>query len=297
MAKNKYYIKNMELIGYHDLQDRPGFQMAMQVVDGRYYLYISHFRHSGWTIMEVTDPEHPRFVKFMEGPGLIGQCTNKIQVADGLMICALGTGIPFLHGIAADDPYLAGVYIYDIKDPENPKFLSYWNAGEPQACDNICLGVHRFFYNGGRYVHLSSTCDGYSNMIYRILDIEDPSKPVEVGRWWLPEQWDAGLLEKDKPPMDFPLSLPGMHGPPYVKGNYAYCGYNGAGMVILDISNIKVPSSSAIFPFSRLWGANFQGPGVIPFCRCRSVRMQFSPTRENDSPALPKILSKMWHNR
>ena len=127
-----------------------------------------------------------------------------------------------MHGIGKDDPYMAGLYIFDVKeDPENPKFLSYWNASEPQACDNICLGVHRFFYNGGRYAHLSSTCDGYSNMIYRILDLSDPANPVEAGRWWMPEQWDAGILDKNKPPMDFPLSLPGMHGPPYVKGNYA----------------------------------------------------------------------------
>ena len=95
MERGKSYINNMELIGYHDLAGRPGFQMAMQEIDGRYYLYVSHFRHSGWTILEVTDPEHPRFVRFIEGPNLSGQCTNKIQVADGLMLCAMGTGIPF----------------------------------------------------------------------------------------------------------------------------------------------------------------------------------------------------------
>ena len=111
MNIGKHYIKNMELIGYHDLQDRPGFQMAMQEVEGRYYLYVSHFRHSGWTILEVTDPAAPRFVRFLPGPELSGQVTNKIQVADGLMLCALGTGIPFLHGIGADDPYIAGLQI------------------------------------------------------------------------------------------------------------------------------------------------------------------------------------------
>src|SRR4030042_3152379 len=111
MPENKSYIKNMELIGFHDLQDRPGFQMAMQEVDGKYYLYVSHFRHPGWTILEVTDPASPRLVRFMEGPSLSGQVTKKIQVADGLMLCALGTGTAFLHGIAAADPYLPGLHI------------------------------------------------------------------------------------------------------------------------------------------------------------------------------------------
>ncbi len=266
MLNKKHYAKNVECVGYHDLKDRPGFQMALQESNGKYYLYISHFRHSGWTILDVTEPETPRFVRFIEGPDLAGQCTNKIQVADGLMLCALGTGIPFLHNIGADDPYKAGLYIFDVKkDPENPKFLSYWNAGESQACDNICLGVHRFFYNGGRYAHLSSTCDGYSNMIYRILDLQDPKNPVEAGRWWMPEQWDAGILEKDKPPMDFPLSLPGIHGPPYVKGNYAYCGYNGAGMVILDISDIAVPRLVGHLPTYPPLGGKLAG------ARCHTV--------------------------
>ena len=72
MPKDKYYIKNMELIGYHDLKDRPGFQMAAQVVDGRYYLYVSHFRHSGWTILDVTDPESPPVCKVYGRPGPYG---------------------------------------------------------------------------------------------------------------------------------------------------------------------------------------------------------------------------------
>ncbi len=55
MAKPAF-SKNIEQIGYHDLQGRPGFQMAMQEVDGRYYLYAAHFKHPGWTILDVTDP-------------------------------------------------------------------------------------------------------------------------------------------------------------------------------------------------------------------------------------------------
>ena len=264
--EGNYYSKNVELIGYHDLKDRPGFQMALQEANGRYYLYVSHFRHSGWTILDVTDPVNPRFVRFVEGPQLSGQVTNKLQVADGLMLCALGTGIPFLHGIGADDPYIAGLQIFDVKtDPENPRLLSTWVAGEAQACDDICLGVHRFFYNGGRYAHLSSTCDGYSNMIYRILDIADPENPVEVGRWWWPDQFEKGILKDKRPVGDKPLSLPGMHGPPYVKGNLAYCGYNGAGVVILDISDVRNPELVGHLPVYPTLGGKLSG------ARCHTV--------------------------
>jgi len=30
--------------------------MAMQVVDQRWYLYLGHFWHQGWMIMDVTEP-------------------------------------------------------------------------------------------------------------------------------------------------------------------------------------------------------------------------------------------------
>ncbi len=92
MAKKEAFAKNIEVLGYHDLDGRPGFQMAMQEVDGRYYLYLAHFKHSGWTILDVTDPAKPEYLKFVPGPDKPGQVTLKIQVADGLMITALQQG-------------------------------------------------------------------------------------------------------------------------------------------------------------------------------------------------------------
>jgi len=237
MAKGKGYAKNVELIGYQDLDGKPGFQMAMQEVKGKYYLYMAHFKHSGWTIVDVTEPSRPRYVKFVPGPDKAGQGTPKIQVADGIMVTALGGSLPMLHGTKFGDPYDDGIYIWDVKDPGNPKWLSHWKTGAVGG-----MGVHRFYYAGGRYVHLSASCPGFSGLIYRIIDIKDPTKPVEAGRWWLPEQWEAGIVkpkgtETDEARMD----RPSLHGPPYIKGNLAYCSYGGAGMVILDISDITLP--------------------------------------------------------
>jgi hypothetical protein len=56
----KGIAKNMDLVGYHNMENRPGFQMAMQVVDNRWYLYCAHYRHQGWTIMDVTHPAVPK---------------------------------------------------------------------------------------------------------------------------------------------------------------------------------------------------------------------------------------------
>ncbi len=228
MTQNKGYLKNIELIGFHNLENRPAFQMAMQEVGGRYYLYTASYRNAGWSILEVTDPSNPRYVQFLKSPKP-EQGTPKIQVADGIMV----TAVAVIHAPGTD----SGIYIWDVKtDPENPKFLTYWASGMEAG------GVHRFFYNGGRYVHLSCSCKGFSGMIYRIVDIIDPRKPVEVGRWWWPEQWEAGVLPPKEPlPHYAMMNRPGLHGPPYVKGNLAYLSYGGAGMVILDISDITVP--------------------------------------------------------
>ena len=80
--KKQAFAKNIEVLGYNDLDGRPGFQMAMQIVDGRYYLYLAHFKHCGWTILDVTDPRDIKYLKWVPGPDKPGQVTLKIQVAD-----------------------------------------------------------------------------------------------------------------------------------------------------------------------------------------------------------------------
>jgi hypothetical protein len=255
------FAKNIEVLAYHDLDGRPGFQMAMQVVDGRYYLYLAHFFHSGWTIIDVTDPAKPEYLKFIPGPDKRekpSQVTLKIQVADGIMVTALQGGIPFLHGCGFDDPHEEGVYIWDVKDPVNPKLLSHFETGE-------ALGVHRFFYNGGRYVHLTAAARGFKGYIYRILDIADPTKPVEAGRWWVPEQWVAGQMPQADVPWNSVLDGANLHGPAYPKGDLAYLSYGGAGLKIVDISDISLP---------RLVGELHHHPpfsGKLSGARCHTI--------------------------
>ena len=52
-------------------------------------------------------------------------------------------------------------------------------------------GVHRYDFDG-RYAYISPTVEGYIGNIAMILDLADPAKPKEVGRWWIPGQWQAG---------------------------------------------------------------------------------------------------------
>ena len=75
--------KNMELVAYHDLNGQPGFQMALQVVDGRYYLYVTTYYHQGWQILDVTDMDHI-CCKHLDDPGENqGQFTRKSRLRMG----------------------------------------------------------------------------------------------------------------------------------------------------------------------------------------------------------------------
>jgi hypothetical protein len=245
---NEGYIKNMEVIAYHDADKHYLFQSQLyKTQDGRYYLYGGCYMGNGVEIIEVTDPAHPRTVKYLDvmDPEIYPyMATPKVQISDDLLIVATGNCIEFLHGPAPEKYEIVrgGVAIFSLKeDPENPEFLSFWDTG----VDGMDAQVHRFTYNGGRYLHLTATCTGFQGFIYRIIDIQDPRNPVEVGRWWNPGQF-IGNQTKEKRERDFCgwegfSTYPGLVHFVYAKDDRAYLSCGGAGFKILDISDPRVP--------------------------------------------------------
>lgn len=79
--------RGVSLVGFHDLDGRPAFKIAQQAVDGRRYLYLADFWTSGWSIVDVTDPADPEFVRHIDGPD--NTFTLQVQVADGLLVTSL----------------------------------------------------------------------------------------------------------------------------------------------------------------------------------------------------------------
>ena len=47
-------------------------------------------------------------------------------------------------------------------------------------------GLHRIWYVGGRWAYASAMIDGFSDYILVTIDMQDPTKPQIVGRYWLP---------------------------------------------------------------------------------------------------------------
>jgi hypothetical protein len=74
--------------------------------------------------------------------------------------------------------------------------------------------MHRNGYPGGRYVHLAAGMPGDSGNIYVILDIANPTNPVEAGRWRVPGQHEAGG--------ETPEPAVSVHGPPWPVGDLVY---------------------------------------------------------------------------
>lgn len=234
-------------IAHSDLDGRGGgFKLAIQEVNGAWYLYVGHLWHRGWTVLDVTDPHRPEVVNFIEGPA--NTWTIQMEVQDGLMITALEQ-MPASWGGDPSAPFEEGVLIWDVRDdPVRPRLLSHFRTGG--------TGTHRNGYPGGRYVHLAAGMPGYSGNIYVILDIDDPTHPVEAGRWWVPGQHVAGG-ETPEPSVS-------LHGPPFAVGDLAYLPYGAAGMIILNISDVTRPGLVGRLDFAPPFNPNIAVHSVLP---------------------------------
>ena len=175
----------------------------------------------GTTILDVSDPKNPKTVATLPMP--FGTHSHKVRVSGDLMIVNRETNFEE-PGAAAD--FKRGLGIYDISTPSKPRELALW---ETQG-----TGVHRFDFDG-RHAYISPTLAGYHGNIVMILDLKDPEKPVEAGRWHLPGQWIAGgetpTWDKTEHRCHHPLRL----------GNRLYVSYWHGGFYILDIEDMSRP--------------------------------------------------------
>jgi len=185
-------------------------------------LYVGHMRPtSGTTIIDIADPHRPKILSRIDVPE--GWHSHKVRVAGDIMVInqeRFGKNQPGDIG--------GGIDIYDVSKPATPKLITQWRTAGG--------GVHRFDFDG-RYAYISPTVEGYIGNIVMILDLADPAKPVEVGRWWIPGQWQAGgeTYAWDGWP------TPRCHHP-LRHGNRLYVSYWHHGFFILDISDMSKPT-------------------------------------------------------
>ena len=183
-------------VGYFDCAG--GGQVV--VVDG--IAYIGHMRSPhGTSVVDVRDPKNCKELAKIAMPP--GTHSHKVRVANGLMVVNHEVNNADTSPIPAD--FRGGIGIYDVSTPAKPREITRWNTQGK--------GVHRFDFDG-RHVYMSPTLEGYVGTIVMIMDLKDPARPQETGRWWMPGQWTAGGETADLAPDRAPLPSPAAAGQP-----------------------------------------------------------------------------------
>ena len=280
-------MHNMKQIGFSALGGRfGGFKIAIKhTANDKWYLYTGHSFNQGWSIVDVTNPANPRYVKFI--PFVTNDksiITAQVTLHDNLMITSLNSFRPQKNPLPA-------VLLWDISDPENPKQVGSWQGG--------ATGAHRNSYPGGKYAYLSTSYPGFKLHIMVILDVSDPAHPKEVGKYWQPGQKDG------EPPSPFPE---GFHGPVNVSpdGKMASFGYT-PDVVNLDISDPTHPKLIGKLhitePFAQVGMQSVHT--VLPLWdrkllyvsseaskeRCQDNGLNFAGMIDNSNPAKPRLIS------
>jgi hypothetical protein len=234
---------NMKLLAHHELAGYGGLGegMAMQLTkDGRRILWLAHeSAPKNFSGVDVTDPRNPKLIVQTDLPHMKLRSNSLDLVGDTLAVAYQASSV----GITP-----AGVDLFDVGNPEHPKLISHFDCSGPHS-----RGVHALWFVDGRTIHMAAGAGDFQprnpldDQFYRILDVSNPAKPVETGRWWYP-----GTREGDEAPAPARLQKKFDMGFRAHNTNVfperpdrAYVGYIDGGAFVLDISSpgdIKVVS-------------------------------------------------------
>jgi hypothetical protein len=205
-------VSRLESLAHSDLG---GCGDGMQVLRHGDALYVGHAGTSGagTSILDVSDPLWPRLAG--QWPAPPATHTHKVQVGDGLLLV---NEEQYPLGGEPDDGEHRGLAVYALDDPFAPRRIGWWRCGG--------RGVHRIVYTGGRYAHMSATPYGCADRIWVVVDLADPTRPVEAARW----EWD-GPHDGGRIAAHHALTA----------GDLAFLGHGDGNLVVLDVSDITRP--------------------------------------------------------
>jgi hypothetical protein len=228
----------MKLIAHNELAGFGGVGEGINMQktkDGRRILWLAHeSAPKNFTGVDVTDPRNPRMIVQTDLPHADVR-SNSLDVVGDIMAVAYQTK---KWGLKP-----AGFDLFDVSKPEQPKLISHFDTSGPHS-----RGAHCVFFVDGEYVHLTSGSPDFEptnpkdDQFYRIIDVRNPSKPTEVGRWWYP-----GTRKGDSaPPPPRHPKFDGGYRPHNTnvypqKPDRAYVAYIDGGAWILDISDKSKP--------------------------------------------------------
>lgn len=244
------------------------------VLDGD-HAYIGHMNAPhGTSVLDVSDPANPRIVATIDIPP--GLHSHKVRVANDLMLC----NRECTRGeMPADD--FVGLRIFDVSHPANPRDICHWECAG--------MGVHRFTFDG-RYAYISAELEGYVGTIVMILDLANPTKPEEVGRWWMEGQWTAG----GETPTWEGRNHRCHH--PIRRSDRLYVSYWYGGGVILDVSDMTKPRMISNIDWSPPfgWPTHSLVPIDVPIAGHRWMLVADEHVQPLDPDLSPELPAMLW---
>ena len=173
-----------------------GEGMAMQIAhDGRRILWLAHeSAPKNFTGVDVSDPRKPKVVVQTDLPQTHMR-SNSLEISGNIMAVAYQT--------QKKGQKPAGFELFDIWVPEKPKSISFFDCSGQNS-----RGVHQLWFCDGEYVHMASGAPDFKpthpidDQFYRCIDVRNPSKPIEVGRWWLPGTAGRQRTPPPRQPLD-----------------------------------------------------------------------------------------------
>src|SRR3954464_2558824 len=212
-----------------------GEGMSLQLAPGgRRIMWMAHeCAPKNFTAVDVTDPKKPHVVVQTDLPHRNVR-SNSLEVCDNIMAVAYQTGT---HGATP-----AGLELFDISVPEKPRSISFFDCSGERS-----RGVHQLWFCDGEYVHMASGSPDFKpshpndDQFYRCIDVRNPSKPKEIGRWWMP---GTSATDNVAPPPRHPLDKGYRAHNTNVypqKPDRLYLCYIDGGMFVMDIKDKANP--------------------------------------------------------
>ena len=256
--------------------------MSVQIApDGRRILWLAHeSAPKNFTAVDVSDPRKPKVVCQTDLPQSHMR-SNSLETCGNIMAVAYQT--------QKKGQQPAGMELFDISMPEKPKSISFFDcSGEHFARRAPALVLRRRIRpHGVGLGRTSSRRIRSDDQFYRCIDVRNPSKPVELGRWHMPgtKQGD-NVMPPPRHPLDKGYRAHNCNVYPQ-RPDRCYLAYIDGGMHVLDISDKANPKRISSWTNSPPYTGFMHT--VVPLFD-RGLMLVTDESTENNAKDWPKLV-------
>jgi hypothetical protein len=176
--------KNMNLVGYNDLQARSAYQPVIHRQGDRYIAYVGHHggksvnpitkqvENNGTSIVDVTDPKTPKYLAHIpgdEGEGEAGGA-QMVRLCDGKTLPKGDANAVYLLRTLGNQAH----EVWNVANPSSPQKVSVVSSN--------LVNTHKNFWEcdtGIAYL-VSGPKEWRIRRMTEVFDLSDPAKPVKI---------------------------------------------------------------------------------------------------------------------